>query len=114
MDYAVEVSRDLMARTKDPHPSKRPRETRNEDPSKTLLCKRACLYSESLSDCQRLAVSELEEDHWGEGTKGPFSSRFARVIFWMANGLVQGKTMEVPCHLGHSGLGLLDVGTDGQ
>ena len=33
---------------------------------------------------------------WREGTKGPLTSRFARVIVWMANGLVQGKTMEVP------------------
>ena len=33
---------------------------------------------------------------WREGTKGPLCSRFARVIVWMANGLVQGKTMKVP------------------
>ena len=33
---------------------------------------------------------------WREGTKGPLTSRFARLIVWMANGLVQGKTMQVP------------------
>jgi SRSO17 transposase len=37
-----------------------------------------------------------EKITWREGTKGPLSSRFTRVAVWMANGLVQGKTMEVP------------------
>ena len=33
---------------------------------------------------------------WREGTKGPLSSRFARVVVWMATGLLEGKTMKVP------------------
>lgn len=32
---------------------------------------------------------------WREGTKGPLSSRFARVMVWLANELIQGKTMKV-------------------
>jgi len=96
LNYAVQVSGDLMAWTEDPHPSGPPMKRGGKIPRKRF-------YAEELppgrSLCQiakDLPPQSWKEITWREGTKGPLTSRFARVIVWMANGLVQGRTMEVP------------------
>ena len=95
LDYVVQVSGELTAWTQDPHPS--------ELPVKRGGLRRKRLYAKELpptrSLCQiakDLPSQSWRQITWREGTKGPLSSRFARVMIWMANGLVQGKTTQVP------------------
>ena len=95
LDYVVQVSGELTGWTEDPHPS--------ELPMKRGGGTRRRLYAKELpptrSLCQiakDLPLQRWREVTWREGTKGPLSSRFARVGVWLANGLVQGKTMEAP------------------
>ncbi len=96
LDYVVQVSGDLMAWTKDPHPAKPPMKGGGRIPRKRFY---ANDFPPARSLCQiakDLPAGSWKTVTWREGTKGPLTSRFARVIVWMANGLVQGKTMEVP------------------
>jgi SRSO17 transposase len=96
LDYVVQVSGGLMAWTEDPHPAtplikrggKTPRKRfyANDFPPTRSLCQIA----------KDLPSGSWKTVRWREGTKGPLTSRFARVVVWMANGLVQGKTMQVP------------------
>ena len=95
LDYVVQVSGELTAWTQDPHPP--------ELPVKRGGLRRKRLYAKELpptrSLCQiakDLPSQSWRQITWREGTKGPLSSRFARVMIWMANGLVQGKTTQVP------------------
>jgi len=95
-DYVVQVSGDLMAWTEDPHPSEPLMKRGGKIPRKRFYSKD---FPPAQSLCQiakDLPSRSWKKVTWREGTKGPLSSRFARVIVWMANGLVQGKTMEVP------------------
>jgi SRSO17 transposase len=96
LDYVVQVSGDLTGWTEDPHPAEPPMKRGGKIPRKRL-------YAEELpptrSLCQiatDLLPQSWKKITWREGTKGPLSSRFARVIVWMAGGLMQGKTMKVP------------------
>jgi len=96
LDYVVQVSGDLTGWTEDPHPAEPPMKRGGKVPRKRL-------YAEELpptrSLCQiatDLLPPSWKKITWREGTKGPLSSRFARVIVWMAGGLMQGKTMKVP------------------
>ncbi len=95
LDDVVQVSGDLSAWTQDPHPA--------EPPMKQGGIHRKRLYAKELpparSLCQiskDLPSESLKQITWREGTKGLLSSRFARVVVWTANDLVQGKTLEVP------------------
>jgi SRSO17 transposase len=95
-DYVVQVSGDLMAWTEDPHPPEPPMKRGGKVPRKRFYAKD---FPPARSLCQiakDLPSRSWKKVTWREGTKGPLSSRFSRVIVWMANGLVQGKTMEVP------------------
>jgi SRSO17 transposase len=95
-DYVVQVSGDLLAWTEDPHPLEPPMKRGGKIPRKRFYPKD---FPPARSLCQiakDLPSHSWKKVTWREGTKGPLSSRFARVIVWMANGLVQGKTMEVP------------------
>ena len=96
LDYVVQVSGDLMAWIKDPHPAHLPTKGRGKIPRKRFY---ANDFSPSKSLCQiakDLPSGSWKPVTWREGTKGPLTSRFARIVVWMANGLVQGKTMRVP------------------
>lgn len=96
LDYVVQVSGGLMAWTEDPLPPKPPMKRGGKIPRKRYYAKD---FSPPRSLCQiakDLPPQSWRKVTWREGTKGPLSSRFARVIVWMANGLVQGKTMEAP------------------
>jgi len=95
LNYVVQVSGELTAWTQDPHPP--------ELPVKRGGGRRKRLYARELpptrSLCQiakDLTSQSWKQITWREGTKGPLSSRFARVVVWMANGLLQGKTVQVP------------------
>jgi SRSO17 transposase len=95
-DYVVQVSGDLMAWTQDPHPPEPPMKRGGKIPRKRFYAKD---FPPARSLCQiakDLPSRSWKKVTWREGTQGPLSSRFSRVIVWMANGLVQGKTMEVP------------------
>jgi SRSO17 transposase len=95
-DYVVQVNGDLMAWTEDPHPPEPPMKRGGKIPRKRFYAKD---FPPARSLCQiakDLPSRSWKKVTWREGTKGSLSSRFARVIVWMANGLVQGKTMEVP------------------
>ena len=96
LDYVVQVSGDLMAWTKDPHPAEPPMKRGGKIPRKRLYAKELPPTRSLCQIAKDLPSQSWKKITWREGTKGPLSSRFARVIVWMANGLVQGKTMEVP------------------
>jgi SRSO17 transposase len=95
-DYVVQVSGDLMAWTEDPHPPEPPMKRGGEIPRKRFYAKDFPPARSLWQIAKKLPSRSWKKVTWREGTKGPLSSRFARVIVWMANGLVQGKTMEVP------------------
>ena len=96
LDYVVQVSGDLMAWTEDSHPPKPPMKRGGKIPRKRLYAKELPPTRSLCQIAKDLPSQSWKKITWREGTKGPLSSRFARVIVWMANGLVQGKTMEVP------------------
>jgi len=96
LDSVVQVSGELMAWTKDPHPAKPPMKRGGKVPRKRFY---ANDFPPPRSLCQiakELPSGSWKTVTWREGTKGPLTSRFARLVVWMANGLVQGKTMQVP------------------
>jgi len=96
LNYVVQVSGGLMAWTEDPHPAEAPMKRGGKIPRTRFY---ASDFPPPRSLCQiakDLPSQSWKKVTWREGTKGPLSSRFARVIVWMANGLVQGKTMEEP------------------
>jgi len=96
LNYVVQVSGDLTAWTEDPHPSEPPMKRGGKVPRKRLYAKELPPARSLCQIAKDLPSRSWKTITWREGTKGPLSSRFARVILWMANGLVQGKTMEVP------------------
>jgi len=96
LDYVVQVSGDLMAWTEDPHPSEAPMKRGGKIHRKRLYAKDLPPARGLLQIAKDLPSQSWRKITWREGTKGPLSSRFARVVVWMANGLVQGKSMQVP------------------
>ncbi len=96
LDYVVQVSGDLMAWTEDPHPPEPPMKRGGKIPRKRLYGKDLPPARTLRQIAKDLPSQSWRKITWREGTKGPLSSRFARVVVWMANGLVQGKTMQVP------------------
>ncbi len=96
IDYVVQVSGGLRAWTEDPHPAKPPMKKGGKIPRKRFYAD-DFPPAQSLCDIAKgLPSQSWKTVRWREGTKGPLTSRFARVVVWMANGLVQGKTMAVP------------------
>jgi SRSO17 transposase len=96
LNYVVQVSGGLMAWTEDPHPAEPPMKRGGKIPRTRFY---ASDFPPPRSLCQiakDLPSQSWKKVTWREGTKGSLSSRFARGIVWMANGLVQGKTMEEP------------------
>lgn len=96
LDYIVQVRGELTAWTEDPHPSELPMKRGGKIPRKRFYAKD---FPSARSLCQiakDLPSGSWKTITWREGTKGPLVSRFARVVVWMANGLVQGKTMKEP------------------
>jgi SRSO17 transposase len=96
LDYVVQVSGDLMAWTEDPHPSFPPMKRGGKIPRKRWYAKELPPVRSLVQIAKDVPSQGWKKVTWREGTKGPLSSRFARVVVWMANGLVQGKTMNVP------------------
>ncbi len=96
LDYVVQVSGNLAAWTEDPHPAEPPMKRGGKIPRKRLYAKGLPPTRSLCQIAKELPLKSWKTITWREGTKGPLTSRFARVIVWMANGLVQGKTMEVP------------------
>jgi len=96
LHYVVQVSGDMTAWTEDPHPAEPPMKRGGKVPRKRLYAKELPPVRSLRDIAKDLPSSSWKKVTWREGTKGPLSSRFARVAVWMANGLVQGKTMEVP------------------
>jgi len=96
LHYVLQVSGDMMAWTEDPHPSEPPMKRGGKVARKRLYAKERPPVRSLREIAKDLPSSSWRKVTWREGTKGPLSSGFARVVVWMANGLVQGKTMEVP------------------
>ncbi len=96
LDYVVQVSGELTAWTEDPHPAEPPMKRGGQIPRKRFYAKDFPSPQNLCQIAQELPSGSWKDITWREGTKGPLSSRFARVIVWMANGLVQGKTMKEP------------------
>ncbi len=96
LDYVVQVEGNLTAWTEDPHPSHPPMKGGGKIPRKRLYARELPLARSLREIAKELPFQRLKKITWREGTKGVLCSRFARVIVWMANGLIQGKTMEVP------------------
>jgi len=96
LDYVVQVSGDLMAWTEDPHPAEPPMKRGGQVPRKRFYANDFPPARSLYQIARALPSRSWKTVTWREGTKGPLSSRFARVVVWMANGLVQGKAMEVP------------------
>lgn len=96
LDYVVQVNGGLTAWTEDPHPSFPPLKRGGKVPRKRLYAKDLPPARSLVQIAKDLPSQSWKKVTWREGTKGPLTSRFARVVVWMANGLVQGKTMKVP------------------
>jgi SRSO17 transposase len=96
LDYVVQVSGELTAWTEDPHPAKPPMKRGGQIPRKRFYAKDFPSPRNLWQIAKELPSGSWKNITWREGTKGPLASRFARVIVWMANGLVQGKTMKEP------------------
>jgi len=96
LDYVVQVCGDLTAWTEDPHPAEPPMKGGGRIHRKRLYAKELPPRRSLCQIAKDLPSQSWKHITWREGTKGPLSSRFARVIVWMANGLVQGRTTEVP------------------
>jgi SRSO17 transposase len=96
LDYVVQASGQLTAWTQDPHPAEPPMKRGGKTHRKRLYTKELPPARSLCQIAKDLPSESWKLITWREGTKGPLSSRFARVVVWMANGLVQGKTMEVP------------------
>ena len=92
LDYVVQVRGDLTAWTEDPHPAEPLVKTRGNGPRKRLYAKELPPAQSLCQIAKDLPPESLRKITWREGTKGPLSSRFARVVVWMAHGLTQGKT----------------------
>jgi SRSO17 transposase len=95
LDYVVQVRGELTAWTENPHPPEPPMKQRGK-PRKRLYAKELPASRNLSQIAKDLPSQSWKTITWREGTKGPLCSRFARVVVWMANGLVQGKTMQVP------------------
>ena len=96
LDYVVQVSGDLTGWTEDPHPPEPLMKGGGKTPRKRYYAKDFPPPRGLCQIAKDLPLQSWRKVTWREGTKGPLSSRFARVIVWMANGLVQGKTREEP------------------
>jgi SRSO17 transposase len=96
LDYVVQLSGELTAWTQDPHPAEPPMKRGGKTHRKRLYAKELPPARSLCQIAKDLPSESWKLITWRKGTKGPLSSRFARVVVWMANGLVQGKTMEVP------------------
>jgi SRSO17 transposase len=96
LHYVVQVSAELTGWTKDPHPSEPPLKQGGQVPRKRLYAKELPPAQNLCQIAKGLPPQSWKKITWREGTKGPLASRFARVIVWMAGGLLQGKTMRVP------------------
>jgi SRSO17 transposase len=96
LNYVVQVSGDLTGWTEDPHPSELPVKRGGKIPRKRLYAKELPPTRSLYEIAKALPSQSWKKITWREGIEGPLCSRFARVIVWMANGLVQGKTMKVP------------------
>ncbi len=95
LDYIVQVEGRLLAWTADPHPGE-PLMKKGGKIPRTRLSAKDFPPTESLQEIARRLPSESwQKITWREGTNGPLCSRFARLVVWLANGLVQGKTMKV-------------------
>jgi SRSO17 transposase len=96
LEYVVQVSGELTAWTEDPHPSEPPMKQGGKIPRKRLYAKELPPTRSLCQIAKDLSSRSWKTITWREGTKGPLSSRFARVVVWMATGLLEGKTMKVP------------------
>jgi SRSO17 transposase len=95
LDYIVQVEGDLVAWTEDPHPSILPMKRGGKVPRKRLYAGELPPAHSLQQIAQELPLKSWKKITWREGTKGPLCSRFARMIVWMGNGLLQGKTLKV-------------------
>jgi len=95
LDYVVQVSGNLTGWTEDPHPAKPRMKAGGKIPRKRFYADDFPPVRTLLQIAKDLPSRSWKTVSWREGTKGPLSSRFARVVVWMANGLLQGKTKEV-------------------
>ena len=96
LDSVVQVSGELTAWTEDPHPAKPPMKRGGKIPRKRLYAKELPPNRSLRQIAKDLPSQSWKTITWREGTKGPLSSRFARVVVWMATGLMEGKTMKAP------------------
>jgi len=96
LDYVVQVSAELAGWTEDPHPVEPRMKQGGKIPRKRLYAKELPPTRDLSHIAKDLPPQNWKKVTWREGTKGPLTSRFARVIVWMASGLLQGKTVKVP------------------
>ena len=96
LHYVVQVSGELTAWTEDPHPAKPPMKGKGQIARKRFYADDFPPAPTLLRIAKDLPSRSWKTVTWREGSKGPLSSRFARVVVWMANGLAQGKTLVVP------------------
>jgi SRSO17 transposase len=95
LDYVVQVEAGMTAWTEDPHPDVRPMNKSGTTPRKRLYAQELPPTQTLREIAKNLPKTNWKKVTWREGTKGPLCSRFARLRVWMANGLVQGKTMKI-------------------
>jgi len=96
LDYVAQVSGGLTAWAEDPHPAEPPMKRGGKIPRKRLYAKELPPTRSLCQIAKDLPSSSWKTITWREGTKGPLSSCFARMVVWMATGLTEGRTMKVP------------------
>ena len=96
LDYVVQASGELTGWTQDPHPHQALTVRGGKVPRRRLYAKELPPVRNLCQIAKDLPPESWKKITWREGTKGPLTSRFARVMVWMANGLLQGKTLKVP------------------
>ena len=95
LDYVLQVEAGMTAWTEDPHPDVPPMKKSGTIPRKRLYAQELPPSPSLREIAKNLPKTHWKKVTWREGTQGPLCSRFARLIVWMANGLVQGKTMKI-------------------
>jgi SRSO17 transposase len=95
IDYIVQVEGKLTGWNRDPHPVTVPLKKKGGGARKRLYAKELPETQTFSQMAKTLPAESWKTIIWREGTKGPLCSRFARIMVWAANGLIQGKTLKV-------------------
>ena len=85
VDYIVQVEGKLLAWTEDPHPAESLLKKGGKIPRKRFYAKDLPPAGSLQEIARGLTQESWQKITWREGTKGPPSSRFARLVVWLSS-----------------------------